>query len=253
MSYQSHFITCNNVKTAYIDEGKGQAVVLLHGWGQNKEMMVHITNHLVSGYRVVALDFPGHGESEDPKEAWGVEEYRKHLEAFFQALSIDNPILIAHSFGCRVAIRYAALFPVKKMLLTGAAGLKPKHGIDYHIRTFAYKLGKKFLLLTNQKDKLKALQQNAGSSDYRNAKGIMKPTFVKVVNDDVKPLLKNITCPVLLVWGEFDDAVPLAMGKEMEQMMPNAALAVFKGDDHWAYYHQKDRFNAVIDAFLGEE
>ena len=62
-----------------------------------------------------------------------------------------------------------------------------------------------------------------------------------------------IKCPVLLVWGENDEAVPLAMGRQMEQQMPDAGLAVFEGDDHFAYWHQPVRFNQVLDAFLKED
>ena len=163
-----------------------------------------------------------------------------------------KPILIGHSFGCRVAIRYAAMYPdnVRKMCLTGAAGIRPKHGLDYQIRTKAYKAGKWFLKATGQNKKLEELQNRSGSEDYRNAKGVMRPTFVKVVNDDVSDILKDVKCSVLLVWGDQDTAAPLWMGQMMEKTMPDAGLAIFEGDDHWAYWHQAARFNAVLDIFL---
>ena len=66
--------------------------------------------------------------------------------------------------------------------------------------------------------------RNAGSSDYRNTTGVMRATFVKVVNDDVSPVLRDVVCPVLLVWGENDDAVPLWMGQKMEKEMKNCFL-----------------------------
>ena len=151
-----------------------------------------------------------------------------------------------------MAIRYAAMYPddVRKMCLTGAAGIKPKRGLDYQIRTKAYKAGKWFLKVTGQNEKLEELQNRSGSEDYRNAKGIMRPTFVKVVNDDVTDILKDMKCSVLLVWGDQDVAAPLWMGQTMEKMMPDAGLAIFEGDDHWAYWHQADRFNRVLDIFL---
>lgn len=246
----------NEINTAYIEAGNGNDVILLHGWGQNKEMMQVIFDHLKDRFHVWALDFPGFGESDEPPVAWGVEDYELFLEDFIHENEIKNPILIGHSFGCRVAIRYAAKNQenVKKMCLTGAAGIRPKHGLDWQIRTKAYKVGKWLLKATGQKEKLEQMQKNAGSEDYRNAQGIMKPTFVKVVNDDVSPILKDVKCSVLLVWGEFDTAAPLWMGKQMEKEMPDAGLAIFEGDDHWAYWHQAARFNAVLDIFLkGDE
>lgn len=247
-------ITIKGIRTSYKEEGSGKHVVLLHGWGQNKEMMDAIFEHLKDRFHVVSLDFPGFGQSEDPKEPWGVPDYREFLEEFLQKLDIQKPIFIGHSFGCRVAIRYAALHhDVEKMVLTGAAGIKPKHGMDYQIRVAAYKTGKWFLKVTGQGKKLEELQKNAGSEDYRNAQGVMRSTFVKVVNDDVTPILKDVICPVLLVWGDQDTAAPIWMGRIMEKEMKDCGMAVFEGDDHWAYWHQAARFNAVLDVFLKEE
>ena len=250
------YIEIEGIKVAYIEEGSGNDVVLMHGWGQNKEMMIRIFDHLKDRFHVISIDFPGFGESQDPMEAWGVIEYEKCFQKFCETLGLHNMILIGHSFGCRVAIRYAADYAenVRKMCLTGAAGIRPKHGLDWQIKTKTYKAGKWLLKVTGQNEKLEELQKNAGSEDYRNANGIMKPTFVKVVNDDVSPVLSSVKCPVLLVWGDQDAAAPLWMGKQMEKEMKDAGLAVFEGDDHWAYWHQPDRFNAVLDVFLkGDE
>ena len=52
------------------------------------------------------------------------------------------------------------------------------------------------------------------------------------------------------MFGENDEATPVAKGKMMEKLMPNAALVVFEGEDHYAYFHQAQRFNLVLDAFL---
>ena len=251
----ANYIDINGIKTAYEESGAGRDMLLLHGWGQNKEMMSLVQVYFQNYFHVVSIDFPGFGESDDPDEAWGVPDYEKHLEGFVEKLGLKDMIIVGHSFGCRVAIRYAAKNPgnVRKMCLTGAAGIRPKHGLEWHIRTKTYKLGKWFLKVTGQKKKLEELAKNAGSEDYRNAQGVMKPTFVKVVNDDVSPVLKDVKCPVLLVWGEFDTAAPLWMGEQMEKEMPDAGLAVFKGDDHWAYWHQPQRFNQVLQIFLQEE
>ena len=246
------YTVIDGVKTAYIEDGQGPDVVLLHGWGQNKKMMIHILNHLKDRFHVVSLDFPGFGQSDDPDNAWGVSDYEEHFRKFLEALNLKHVILIGHSFGCRVAIRYAADYPdnVKKMILTGAAGIRTKHDLKWKLRTGTYKLGKWLLKVTGQSETLAEIQKNAGSEDYRNARGIMRPTFVKVVNDDVSGILHKVVCPVLLVWGNLDTAAPLWMGQQMEKEMKDAGLAIFEGDDHWAYWHQPDRFNSVLDAFL---
>ncbi|MBR4455078.1 MAG: alpha/beta hydrolase [Solobacterium sp.] len=241
------------VRTAYRHTGNGRDVVLLHGWGQNMQMMSAIETHLSPFFSVWNLDFPGHGESGEPPVAWGMDEYTQFLKTFIQEAGIREPILIGHSFGCRAAIRYAAEEPVRKMVLTGAAGIRPERPSNRNGKQGLYKAAKLLLKKTHQDAMLEKLQDHFGSQDYRNAHGVMRETFVKVVNDDVAPLLPKISCPVLLVWGEFDEAVPLSMGKRMEREMQNAGLAVFEGDDHFAYWHQADRFNRVLDAFLKDD
>lgn len=229
---------------------KGDKVILLHGWGQNTEMMAFIGEHLKSHFVVYNIDFPGFGKSEEPNDVWGCEDYTNLIHEFCLKKKIDNPIFIAHSFGCRIAIRYAYLYGAKKMVLTGAAGIRDKHDLMWYIKVYSYKLAKKILSIKPLQKYREILSKNAGSEDYRNTSGIMRQTFVKVVNDDITDLLKNINCETLLVFGEYDDATPVEKGKMMEKLMPNAALVIFEGDDHYAYFHQANRFCLVLDAFL---
>ena len=209
-------------------------------------MMAYIADHLSAHMHVWNIDFPGFGKSEEPKETWGCEDYTGFLRDFIEVNQIEEPVFVAHSFGCRIALRYAALYPVRKMVLTGAAGLRDKRGMDWYLRTYSYKLGKKILSIG-------PLSNKVGSEDYRNSSGVMRSTFVKVVNDDVRDLLPSIKTETLLVFGEHDDATPVEKGKEMEKLMGNATLVIFEGDDHYAYFHQADRFNRVLDAFLKED
>lgn len=227
---------------------KGKDILLLHGWGQNIEMMSYIANFLSSHFKVYSLDFPGFGQSDEPKESWSNENYVEMLKEFVDALNINSPIIIGHSFGCRVGLYYAYKYPVYKMILTGAAGIKDKHNVGWYLKVYTYKLGK--LVLKPFKGLSEKLKKNAGSEDYRNSSEIMKGTLVKCVNFDISPFLKDIKPETLLVYGELDNATPLWMGKKMEKEMPNATLVIFEKDDHFAYYHQADRFNRVLDAFL---
>lgn len=230
---------------------KGKDVILLHGWGQNIEMMSFIQNFLSEHFIVYNLDFPGFGKSDEPKEPYSNEDYTELLREFVTKLNINNPILIGHSFGCRVALYYAYKYPVYKMVLTGAAGIKDRHSISWYLKVYSYKTLK--LLLKPFKGLSERLRSNVGSNDYKNASSIMKGTLVKCVNFDITPYLKDIKPETLLVYGDKDEATPLWMGKKMEKLMANASLVTFEGDDHFAYFHQANRFNRVLDAFLGAD
>ena len=227
---------------------KGRSVILLHGWGQNIAMMDYIATFLAPHFIVYNMDLPGFGESTEPKYAWSVLDYVEFLHEFVEEFKIEEPVLIGHSFGCRIALLYAYRYPVFKMVLTGAAGIKPKRSIRYYISVYSYKLGK--IILKPFKGLSDRFRKNAGSSDYQNASDVMKGILIQAVNFDITPYLKDIETETLLVFGDKDDSTPLYMGKIMEEKMKDAALVVFENDDHFAYFHQGDRFNLVLEAFL---
>ena len=248
------FITVNDLNIHYEEYGdKGRNVLLLHGWGQNTEMMAFIGEHLKDRFHIYNIDFPGFGKSDEPKETWGCPEYTSFLREYCTRLGIEDPVIIGHSFGCRIALRYAALYPVYKMVLTGAAGLRDKRTLQWYVRTYSYKLAKKLLSFKVFSALREKMAEKAGSEDYRNATGVMRSTFVKVVNDDVRDLLPQIETETLLVFGEKDDATPVSKGKEMEKLMKDATLVIFENDGHYAYINQAQRFCRVLDAFFRED
>lgn len=220
-------------------KGSGQGVILLHGWGQNAYMMKFIQDHLMERYKVMNLDLPGFGDSEEPLKAWTTQEYADCVHAFAEEEGMDAPILIAHSFGARIAFRYVLSYPVDKMILTGAAGIKKHYTWDHYVRVYTYKLLKKL-----------HIKASLGSSDYQNASDTMRGVLVQAVNEDIHDELHKIDTQTLLVWGEKDHQTPLWMGTEMEKEMKHAALVVLQKEDHFAYFHQSFRFLRIVDAFL---
>lgn len=233
------YTTISSCRIHYDIQGNGPVMVLLHGWGQNMMMMQFIQDYFKRRYTVVNMDLPGFGESDEPIEAWGIYEYTNMLKAFLDQQKLHDPILVAHSFGARIALRYAYLYPVSKMILTGAAGIKKKHGLQYYMKVYAYKLRKRF-----------QPNNSMGSPDFVSASPIMKGVLVRSVEEDIRPLLKSISCETLLVWGEEDEATPLWMGRVMEKEMMHATLVTLEEDDHFAYFHQPKRFLAIMEYFL---
>lgn len=232
-------ITIHNTKLNVIVKGEGTPIVLLHGWGQNQYMMKFLQDYFCKEYKVLNLDLPGFGESEEPSVVWDIQEYAICLHELLIQYHIENPILIAHSFGARIALRYALMYPVSRMVLTGAAGLRTKRGWNYYIRVYTYKILKRL-----------HMQPAMGSVDYQQASDIMRGVLVASVEDDIKDELKHIGCETLLVWGEKDTQTPLWMGKMMEQEMQNATLIVLPKEDHFAYFHQSLQFKKIVEAYL---
>lgn len=238
----------------YIVEGQGTDIILLHGWGQNIAMMQPIHDHLKQFHRVWTLDFPGFGDSPEPPTAWDVYEYAKMLTAFIQEMGIEKPTLMGHSFGGRIAIIYAGQQnPVHKVVLFDAAGVKPKRGLDYYARVYSYKAAKKVMSIPGLQGIQAKMQARSGSADYQNASPIMKQVLSKVVNEDLQHLMPKMEIPVLLIWGELDDATPVSDAKIMEAKMPNAGLVVLPGVGHYAYLERLPQVLTILDSFLGNE
>jgi pimeloyl-ACP methyl ester carboxylesterase len=205
--------------------------------------------------RVWSLDFPGFGESAQPPVVWSVGDYADFVRDFCHSVGLENPSLLGHSFGGRVAIHLASRGFGAKLALVDAAGLKHKRGPAYYARVYSYKAAKRVMSLPGLNrwyDKALALWLKRNpSADYTRAAGIMRAVFVKVVNEDLEPLLPRVAKPTLLMWGEKDTATPLADGQKMEKLIPDAGLVVFKGAGHYPFLEQPAYFYRVLESFLG--
>ena len=98
---------------------------------------------------------------------------------------------------------------------------------------------------------LENLKKKFGSEDYRNASPMMRNVLVKVVNEDLEPLLPTIKQSTLLIWGTNDTATPLSDAKIMEKLIPDAGIVEVKGAGHYSFLEQPQLVNAVLDSFLG--
>ena len=115
--------------------GKGEDLVMLHGYLSCKESFYHQIKYLSNFYKVTAFDFRGMGKSAPLAQPWSVEDYADHTRRLLDELGVRRPRLLAHSFGGRVAIRLLADgFPAHSALLTGCAGVPPKRGLRYRLR-----------------------------------------------------------------------------------------------------------------------
>ncbi len=237
-------IKVKNVDINYIQYGEGKDILLLHGWGQNIEMMRMLGDPFANRYRITILDLPGFGSSGEPKIAWDMTRYSDFLEEFNQLVGIEKPIIIGHSFGGRLAIRYSANHPVEKVVLFGAPCIRIQKKLPLHVKVL--KTIKKMPFLNNFGDYMK---RYIGSRDYKAASPIMRQTLVNVVNEDLSEYAKKIEEPTLLIWGENDTEAPISEASLLEKIMPDAALITLKGT-HYAYIENLNRVISILDNFL---
>lgn len=202
-------------------------VLALHGWGRTGDDFAGI----VAGTDALAVHLPGFGRTEPPPEVWGSPEYAAHLAA---ALAGTGPyVVVGHSFGGRVAVRLAAAHPelVSALVLTGVplvrATSAPRPRLALRV---AKRLHAAHVLPAAVVDRLR---RTGGSADYTAAQGVMRGVLVRVVGEDYTVDLARIAgrLPVHLVWGEADDAAPLA-GARMAGQALGVDVEVVPGAGH---------------------
>ena len=89
-----------------------------------------------------------------------------------------------------------------------------------------------------------------GSEDYKQTSGIMRQTFVNVVNHDLAETATNVQLPTLLLWGDQDQDTPLWQGQLLEELIPDAGLVVYEGAGHYSYLDRLYDATHVIQFFF---
>ena len=250
-------ININDYNINYIDEGSGEAVLLLHGWGSDLKSFAALISLLKTKYRVLAIDYPGFGESDKLKTSFCVDDYCNIVVEFLKKLSIEKVILVGHSYGGRIILklnnRNDLPFVIEKNVLIDAAGIIDKKDIVVKIKIVIYKLFKKIFISlpisSEKKDELvMKLRKKLGSSDYGIASKVMQETLVKSVNEDLTYCLDNMK-ESLIIWGDRDTATPMWMAKLMEEKINNSGLVVLKGG-HFSYIDDPNTFSRVIISYF---
>lgn len=250
-------ITVQGLSIRYTDEGVGQPILLLHGWGSSLDAFARIRLEFAGAFRLVALDFPGFGGSDMPPEPWDVEAYAVFTLAFMEAIGLQDPILAGHSFGGRVIMKLCGTGRVRppKIILIDAAGVMPHKTLKQRARQRSFKIIKGALTLPGLRDHTQGLLDKArrhyGSADYNSAPEVLRKTLVKVVNEDLSPLLPAIKAPTLLIYGEKDTATPVADAKKIEALIPDAGLCVIEGAGHFSFVERPYQVHRILHSFLG--
>lgn len=233
----------------YIDYGEGKnTLVLLHGWGQNIEMMQPIGDKLKKNNRIIIVDLPGFGNSPEPSDIWTMYDYAECIKKLLDSLNIENPIMVGHSFGGKISLIYASKYKVDKLILFGSPFKKEVKELS--TKTKILKSLKKVPGL----NKLEGFaKKHIGSRDYKQASDFMRKILVEHVNLDITEDVKKIKCPTLIVWGSMDQEVPVERAYELEKLIPDAGVVEYEGCSHYAYLERLAQTINVIKSFIGGE
>lgn len=234
-------------------------ILILHGWSNEMSGKRYqaIQSFLEKkGFTVLAPDLPGFGTNSVQKETLEFEDYVRFVHDYIKELNIKKVILLGHSFGGRIAIRFSARYPnlVEKLIITGASGIP--HPLSSLRKKIVYVLTKilrplffipPFSLLYSFFRKL--VYYSIGEMDYYKA-GALRKTFKKVHKVSIFESLSKITAPTLIVWAENDIITPLADGQLMHNTIKNSQFVVVKNATHKLPYENPKEFVQAIDSLL---
>lgn len=235
---------CNINYVQYGNES-GREVVLLHGWGQNIQMMEPIGNAIKDKYHVTIIDLPGHGNSSEPKVAFTLHDYYECVDELLKELNVKNPTIVGHSFGGRIGIIYAAENKSEKLVLLSSPFIKRVTKDSAKLKVL------KSLKKVPGINKLEGFaKKHMGSTDYRNASEIMRKILVNTVNEDLTNYVKKIKASTIVIAGENDVDVPLDEINLYETYIEDCAVIVYPRCTHYAYLEDINRTNAIIKNFI---
>lgn len=231
-------------------------IFILHGWGSSSERWVGVIEQLSrAGYDVLAPDLPGFGQSVPPPVPWNVEEYAAWASAFLDSLNVRPLLIVGHSFGGRVAIRLLQSRPdlAQGLVLCASSGLKhpptPKQRVAYIVA----KLGNLIISIPGlsalRNLARRALYRSIGEYDYYRTSGIMRETFQRVNEHDIAPGLETFAHPTLLIWGDQDQATPLADAHRFHSLISGSRLEILPGAGHRVYYERMEAFCGLVGEF----
>lgn len=242
-------IVVDGLLTSYQVLGEGKKTLLiLHGWQRSFHEWLPVAKKLSQNYKIILLDLPGFGATPRPKEAYSIYDYATFVEHFLDKLEIRKVTIIGHSFGGRLGIIFANRTTLlDKLILVDAAAVEKK-SLVIQIRIAINKAAILPVKIFFPKY-VEKIKTQFGSDDYQTA-GTMRDIFIKTVNEDLTPLLKKITIPTIVIWGENDVIRPISEGIFIKNNIKEARLRVVWGAGHSPYLERPKEFMEILEDSL---
>jgi pimeloyl-ACP methyl ester carboxylesterase len=255
---------------------KNQTIILIHGFRGTHEGLDLIAAHLKQ-FTIIVPDLPGFAKG-DTLAHYDLKSYVTWLADYIAKQKLAAPpILLGHSFGSIISAAYAAKHgqAIEKLVLVnpiGAMALEGPRGALTKLAIFYYWVGTKLpdtasrrwlslplivdvMSQTMTKTKNKQLRryifdQHRQYFSLFHTPSSLSEAFSTSVSNSVRDFASNIMIPTLLIAGTKDDITPLIKQKELQQLFPNAKLAIIEDVGHLTHYETPDQVASLVEAFV---
>jgi len=212
------------------------SIIILHGWQSKLSRWEPLTQILKKDFTIFLPEIPGFGQIKTDKP-WNLKDYADWLKQYLRQNKITNPIIIGHSFGGRVALKYlSAGGQAKKLILIASAGINQKNNFKKTIFWYLAKTGKFFFkipwLSAFKKQATWFIYTVASEKDYYLADSILKETMKKVISENLESELGKIKTPTLILWGQDDKITPPSDAHIFNRKIPKSYLKIYKRAGH---------------------
>ena len=252
---ESKLVKFDSVKIRYYDIGNKKAknaLVLVHCWTCNVEFWKDSYNAFPN-YRVIAMDLPGHGQSEKPKVDYSMDYFAKSVGAVMKDAGVKKAVLVGHSMGTPVIRRYYELYPDKTLGLVIVDGallsFGPRAEVDKFFEPlFAdYKanVGKFLDGMLPTEEKLRGNVRTAmlSTPDY------VATSAMKLMQDDSYATHGKIIVPVLATMAP-SPYWPKDLETQYKSIAPNIDFQMWSGVSHFLHMEKPKEFNEAVASFI---
>jgi pimeloyl-ACP methyl ester carboxylesterase len=256
----------DGLRYVYLEGGQGEALMLLHGFGADKDNFTRVARWLTPHYRVIVPDLLGFGESAHPPEAdYGARAQAERLRQLAQALGIKTLHLGGNSMGGEIAMAYAALHPneVASLWLLDPAGIwsAPKS----ELAKLVIEQGRNPLIAKNEEEFAQTISfvmsdppfiprpmLNVIAQGPINNVALAERIFKQIATDSVEQSVTGLTTPTLIVWGDQDRAVNVATAEILHKLMPHSQVVIMRGIGHLPMLEKPQQSAAEYLQFRGQ-
>lgn len=264
----SIFTTSRNHRIHYIDKGKGEPVVLVHGWSGSTANFVFLKKDLLeAGYRVIAMDHIGHGESQIPETLPLIENLADDLHELLESLHLESFTLLGYSMGVYVSFEYLLKYAPSNIKHLILVDMTPRLVADKEAKTGLYHAGvtkedvpvflkemredfKKWWFGFFEKVSLLRMTPETEEMAMEALGDYNLDVLVTLFNDmftkDYRGKLDKITVPATLIYADPGSLYSIHDAKAMKEALPQLELVPVKNSTHLLVITHPVDFNQAV-------